>query len=91
MATNPTTRSPLTIDDLADVQSMIGKHRHLIAAAKAGHYTIQAHPGQDEAFPLIHILPSIHQTIEEALYRAAADIREELLQKYNVEIGKGEA
>jgi len=81
-------KKPLTIDDLSLVQRKIETYRHLMAAARAGFYAIQAHPGQEEAFPVNSLPSSVHQSIEEALYRAAANIREDLLDGYNVEIGK---
>jgi hypothetical protein len=89
METSPTTRR-ITIDDLSMIQKKIGDYRHMIAAARAGHYSLEAKPGQEEPFLVSPVPPSVHRTIEEALYRAAADIQDELLDKYNVEIGKGE-
>jgi len=83
-------RKPITVEDLADIQAMIRQYRHVLSAARAGHYTIQAHPGQEDAFSVMHITPSVHQTIEEAFYRTAADIQDELRDRYNVEVGKDE-
>jgi hypothetical protein len=81
-------KEPLTIDDLGVVQRKIETHRHLMAAARAGFYAIQAHPGQEEAFSVNSIPSTVHSAIEKALYEAAANIREDLLDGYNVEIGK---
>ena len=81
-------KEPLTIDDLALVQRKIEIHRHLMSAARAGFYAIQAHPGQEEAFPVNSIPSTVHGAIEKALYEAAAHIREDLMFGYNVEIGK---
>ena len=90
MATNHTTKPPISVDDLEQIQKKIADYRHMLAAARAGYYSLEAHPGQEEAFTVKFIPPSVHQTIEQALFRVCADIQDELLDKYNVVIGKGE-
>ena len=89
METSPTTRR-ITIDDLSEIQRMIDRHRHLLAAARAGHYAIHARPGGEEGFLVTNTPASTHGAIQQILLQAANDIQENLRDMYNVEIGKGE-
>ena len=89
MVTSPTTRR-ITIDDLSEIQRMIDRHRHLLAAARAGHYAIHARPGGEEGFLVTNTPASTHGAIQQILLQAANDIQENLRDMYNVEIGKGE-
>ena len=83
-----TRQSPLTVDDLGYVQRKIEEYRHLMAAARAGFYAIEAHPGQEEAFHVNRIPSTVHEAIEKAFYQAAKNIEDDLLDGYNVDIRK---
>jgi len=89
METSPTTKR-ITIDDLSEIQRLIDRHRHLIAAARAGHYAVHARPGGEEGFLVVNPPASTHGAIQQILLQAANDIQENLRDMYNVEIGKGE-
>jgi homoserine acetyltransferase len=89
MVTNHITR-PLTTDDLYDIQKQIELYRHLRNAARAGHYAIHARPGQDEGFLVTNVPAEAHEAIANVLEQKAEKIRRELLEVFNVAIGKDE-
>jgi len=90
METSPTTKR-ITIDDLSEIQRLIDRHRHLIAAARAGHYAVHARPGGEEGFLVVNPPASVHRMIQDALFRATLEIQDSLRDQYNVEIGKTNA
>jgi hypothetical protein len=83
-------KESINIDDLAYIQKKIEDYRHFIAAARAGHYSIRADPGQEEPFVIRPLPQRIHEVIEGVFTQAATDIKEELWDSYSVEIGSDE-